>query len=462
MFFSFGQSVSAAPFTSKPALRDIRYTELGVYGAESAHWGRNPSEGFRCWWICTVGFGVGHVRHCRLGPSAPGHGTIHCRLSEGREARNCISSRAKRGSAICSLAYHGTRHYRAFTSAMVLGFIPDRPFPTEVHVNAIRPKLPARILVVTIAICAASVSWSQTYPAKPLRMVVPFAPGGASDFAARIIAPRMSDALGQQIIIDNRAGAGGNVGMEVAARAAPDGYTMFFGNIGTLAINPHVYGRTLKVDPLKEFAAVSAVSETTNLLTVHPSVPVKSAKELIAFVKARPDQLNYASPGTGSLNHLQMELLRSLFGLKYVHVPYKGGAGPAVADVVAGHVTITLQTLTSAIPFVKVGRLRPLGVTAAQRVPFLPDVPTLNEQGVNLVSTSWQGMMSPAATPAELTNRLHAVITQSLNSPEVRERLATGAQELRLSKSPAEFGEFVRTESARWGKVVLAANVSLD
>jgi tripartite-type tricarboxylate transporter receptor subunit TctC len=303
---------------------------------------------------------------------------------------------------------------------------------------------------------------AQAYPTKPLRMVVPFAPGGASDFAARIMAPRMGEALGQQILIDNRGGAGGNVGMEVAARSAADGYTMFFGNIGTLAINPHVYGKTLKIDPLKEFVAVGLVSETTNLLTVHPSVPVKTAKELISFVAARPDQLNYASPGTGSLNHLQMELLRNMFGLKYVHVPYKGGAGPAVADVVAGHVTITLQTLTSAIPFVKSGRLRPLGVTAQARVPFLPEVPTLNEQGVNLVSTSWQGMLFPSATPVEIVNRLHAAITQSLNVPEVRERLAVGAQELRLSKTPAEFGEFVRSESARWGKVVKAANVSLD
>ena len=308
----------------------------------------------------------------------------------------------------------------------------------------------------------AGAVYAQQYPAKPLRMIVPFLPGGASDFAARIIGPRMGEALGQQIIIDNRGGAGGNVGMEVAARAAPDGYAMFFGNIGTLAINPHVYGKTLKFDPLKEFVAVSLVSETTNLLTVHPSVPVKSAKELIAFVRGRPDQLNYASPGTGSLNHLQMELLRNMFGLKYVHVPYKGGAGPAVADVVAGHVTITLQTLTSAIPFVKAGRLRPLGVTAQSRVSFLPEVPTLDEQGVNLVSTSWQGMLFPSATPPEIVNRLHAAITQSLNVADVRERLAVGAQELRLSKTPAEFAEFVRSESARWGKVVKTANVSLD
>jgi tripartite-type tricarboxylate transporter receptor subunit TctC len=308
----------------------------------------------------------------------------------------------------------------------------------------------------------ANAASAQQYPLKPLRMVVPFLPGGASDFAARIIGPRIGDVLGQQIIIDNRGGAGGNVGMEVAARAAPDGYTMFFGNIGTLAINPHVYGKTLKFDPLKEFVAVGLVSETTNLLTVHPSVPVRTAKELIAFIKARPDQLNYASPGTGSLNHLQMELLRNMFGLKYVHVPYKGGAGPAVADVVAGHVTITLQTLTSTIPFVKVGRLRPLGVTAQSRVPFLPEVPTLNEQGVNLVSTSWQGMLFPSATAPELVNRLHAAIAQSLNNVDVRERLAVGAQELRLSKTPAEFAEFVRSESARWGKVVKTANVSLD
>jgi tripartite-type tricarboxylate transporter receptor subunit TctC len=250
--------------------------------------------------------------------------------------------------------------------------------------------------------------------------------------------------------------------MEVAARAAPDGYAMFFGNIGTLTINPHVYGRTLKIDPLREFVPVGLVSETTNLLTVHPSVPVKTAKEFIAFVKARPDQLNYASPGTGSLNHLQMELLRNMFGLRYVHVPYKGGAGPAVADVVGGHVTLTLQTLTSALPFVQSGRLRPLGVTAPTRVVFLPNVPTLSEQGVDLVSTSWQGMLFPTGTPAELVNRLHAAINQSLNVPEVRERLATGAQDLRLSRSPAEFGEYMRAESARWGKVVRAANVSLD
>ncbi len=317
-------------------------------------------------------------------------------------------------------------------------------------------------ILAIIAIALPLAALAQPYPTKALRMIVPFAPGGASDFAARIIGPRIGEALGQQIIIDNRAGAGGNVGMDAAARSAPDGYAMFFGNIGTLAINPHVYGRTLKIDPLKEFAAIGLISETTNLLTVHPSVPVKTAQELIAFIRARPDQLNYASPGTGSLNHLQMELLRNLFGLKYVHVPYKGGAGPAVADVVGGHVTITLQTLTSAIPFVKAGRLRPLGVTAQSRVAFLPDVPTLAEQGVNLVSTSWQGMLFPAATPAEMVNRLHAAINQSLNVADVRDRLATGAQELRLSKSPAEFGDYMRSESARWGKVVRTANVSLD
>jgi tripartite-type tricarboxylate transporter receptor subunit TctC len=313
-----------------------------------------------------------------------------------------------------------------------------------------------------IAITSALGAQAQPYPSKPLRMVVPFLPGGASDFAARIIGPRIGEALGQQIIIDNRGGAGGNVGMEVAARAAPDGYAMFFGNIGTLTINPHVYGRTLKIDPLREFVPVGLVSETTNLLTVHPSVPVRTAKEFIAFVKARPDQLNYASPGTGSLNHLQMELLRNMFGLKYVHVPYKGGAGPAVADVVGGHVTLTLQTLTSALPFVQSGRLRPLGVTAPVRVVYLPNVPTLSEQGIDLVSTSWQGMLFPAGTSPELVNRLHAAINQSLNVVEVRERLATGAQDLRLSTTPAEFGEYMRAESARWGKVVRAANVSLD
>ncbi len=323
------------------------------------------------------------------------------------------------------------------------------------------------VFAAAAALAAATVhapvaAQGTAFPVKPMRMIVPFGAGGASDFVARVIAPRLADALGQPMVIENRAGAGGNVGMEFAARSAPDGYTVFLGNVGTLAINPHVYGPALKMDPLKEFAPVGLVSETTTMLLVHPSLPVQSVKELLAFVRARPGQLNYASAGAGSLSHLQMEMLAQQSGLKIVHIPYKGGAGQAVTDVVAGHVTITLQTLTSVIAFAQSGKLRPLAVTTAKRLEQFPAVPTLREQGLDIVSTSWQGLLVPAGTPTDVVKRLHAAINQSLPVPEVRERFATGATDVLLSASPQEFGDFMRVESARWAKVVREAGVKLD
>jgi tripartite-type tricarboxylate transporter receptor subunit TctC len=327
-----------------------------------------------------------------------------------------------------------------------------------------RPASATAVALSCIAALAfAGIAHAQTsFPAKPLRMIVPFGVGGASDFVARIIGPRLSDQLGQPIVIENRPGAGGNVGMEAAARSTPDGYTLLLGNVGPLAINPHVYGAALKLDPIRELAAVGLVAETTTLLAVHPSLPVHSVKELVAFLKARPGQVNYASAGSGSLSHLQMELLRAMTGVQIVHIPYKGGAGQAVTDVVGGHVPLTIQTLTSVIIFVNNGKLRPLGVAAAQRIAALPKVPTLREQGLDIVSSSWQGLLVPAGTAADVIRRLHAAIAPAINVPEVRERLAAGATDVLLSASPQEFADFIRTESALWGKVVKTAGVKVD
>jgi tripartite-type tricarboxylate transporter receptor subunit TctC len=324
------------------------------------------------------------------------------------------------------------------------------------------PALHAAALSVALASMPALVCAQAAWPAKPIRLIVPFGAGGASDFVARVIGPRLADQLGQPIVIENRAGANGNLGMEFVARAAPDGYTTFLGNIGAVAINPHVYGAALKVDPMKDLAPVGLVSETTTMLLVHPSLPVRNSKELVAFIRARPGQVNYASAGAGSLSHLQMELLAAQNGLKMVHIPYKGGAGQAVTDVVAGHVTVTIQTLTSVMSFAQSGKLRPIALTTAKRLELFPKVPTLREDGVDIVSTSWQGILVPAGTPAEPIRRLHAAINQSLPVPEVRERFATGATDVLLSASPQEFADYIRAESARWGKVVRDAGIKLE
>ncbi len=331
------------------------------------------------------------------------------------------------------------------------------------HPGASHASFAATVVAALVAAAVPLAASAQTaWPAKPIRLIVPFGAGGASDFVARVIGPRLSDQLGQPVVVENRAGANGNVGMEFVARSTPDGYTLFLGNIGAVAINPHVYGASLKIDPVKDLAPVGLVSETTTMLLVHPSLPVRSAKELVAFIRARPGQVNYASAGSGSLSHLQMELLASQNGLKMVHIPYKGGAGQAVTDVVAGHVTVTIQTLTSVMTFAQSGKLRPIALTTARRLELFPKVPTLREEGMDIVSTSWQGILVPAGTPAEPIRRLHAAINQSLPTPEVRERFATGATDVLLSASPQEFGDFIRAESARWGKVVREAGIRLD
>jgi tripartite-type tricarboxylate transporter receptor subunit TctC len=313
-----------------------------------------------------------------------------------------------------------------------------------------------------LAVMCPVIAFSQAYPNKPVRMVIPFAPGGASDFVGRILQPRLGELLGQQIVVENRAGASGNIGMEAAAKSPPDGYTLYLGNIGTVALNPSVFPN-LSVNPLRDFIAVTQVVDVPGVLVAHPSLPVSSVKELVEYAKLYPGRLNYASPGSGSQNRLEMEVLRKLAGLDMVHVPYKGGAGPAVTGLIGGETHLMFVTASSALGHVKNGRLKLLGVTSAKRLEQAPDAPTLRESGYpELTGGSWQGVFVPAGTPREVVERLYPVLLQTMATPEVVQRLSNGGVEVVTSASPAAFAEFVANETARWGRAVKEAGATAD
>ena len=305
-------------------------------------------------------------------------------------------------------------------------------------------------------------AFSQSYPTRPVRMIVPFAPGGASDFVGRILQPRMTELLGQQVVVENRGGAAGNIGVEAAARSAPDGYTILLGNIGSIAINPAVFPK-LSVTPTRDLIAVSQVVDVPSVLVAHPSFPPNSIKEVIEYAKANPGKLNYASPGSGSQNRLEMEVLRKLGGLDMVHVPYKGGAGPAVAGLVGGETHLMFVTASSAVSHVRAGRLKALAVSTPQRMEQFPSVATTTEQGYpDLRASSWQGVFVPAGTPKEIVERLHAITLQTMATPEVVQRLANGGVIVTTSTSPAAFAEFVASETQRWARVVKEAGATPD
>ena len=317
--------------------------------------------------------------------------------------------------------------------------------------------------VLCLGLFAPAAHAQADYPVRPVHMIVPFAPGGASDFVARIIGPPLGEALGQQIVIENRAGAAGNIGLEAAARAAPDGYTIFLGNVGTLAINASIFGKAMRIDPLSGFAPVTLVADTPDILIAHPSFAPADLHQFLEYCKSKPGSVPFASPGSGSLNRLEMEQLRIMAGgLDMVHVPYKGGAGPAVADVLAGHVPVMFTTLSSAIGQLKGGQLKSYGVTTRERVAQIPAVPTLLEQGVDLVASSWQGLVVPAGTPAPIVARLFDATARVLGTPEVAEHLANGGARVLKSTSPEEFGRFMAEEAARWGKVARQSGATAD
>jgi len=320
-----------------------------------------------------------------------------------------------------------------------------------------------RLAVWAALVLCPAIALGQGYPSRPVKMIIPFAPGGASDFVGRIMQPKMGELLGQQIVIENRGGAAGNIGMEAAAKADPDGYTIYLGNIGTVAINPAVF-RTLVVKPLHDFVAVTQVVDVPGVLVANKSFPPNTVKELVAYAKANPGKLNYASPGSGSQNRLEMELFRrAAGGLDMLHIPYKGGAGPAVTGLIAGETQLMFTTAPSALGFIRGGRLKILGVTSAKRIGQLPDVPTMVESGFpRSVSGSWQGIFVPKGTPAAVVERLFAVTQQVMKVPDVVQRLATGGVDVVLSPSPKAFADFVASETERWGRVAHEVGATVD
>jgi tripartite-type tricarboxylate transporter receptor subunit TctC len=327
-----------------------------------------------------------------------------------------------------------------------------------------RTSIVAGLSVLALVALAAPQADAQTapYPDRPLRMIVPFAPGGTTDFLARIVQPKMQELLGQPVAIENRAGAAGNVGMELAARAAPDGHTIFLGDVGTIAINASIF-KDQRVDPNKDFAAISIIADTPSLLVTGPKFPPGSVAELVAYLKERPGQVSFASQGSGSLNRLVMELFAEKAAVKINHVPYKGGSGPAAADIMGGHIPFMFATIPSTISHVRAGRMKALGVTTRERHPAMKDLPTLAESGFpDLVVSSWQGFFVPAATPKAIVDKLHTVVVQVMADEGVKARIAEGGSLAISSKSPQEAASFAASETARWSAVAKAVNATAD
>lgn len=307
--------------------------------------------------------------------------------------------------------------------------------------------------------CPVLAAGAQSYPVRPVRLIAPSSPGSGVDIVARIVGQKLSENLKQQVVIENRAGAGANLGAEIAAKATPDGYTLFMGTPAH-AINTSLY-RRLNYDIVKDFIPISLVTTGQYVLVVHPSLPAKNVKELIALAKARPGQLNYASAGNGNATHLAGELFKSLTKLNIVHVPYKG-TGPALTDLIGGQVQFMFANLTAGLPHIKSGKLRALAVTGAARSSAAPDIPTVIESGVpGYTVTSWYGVLAPAATSQEIINRLNGEIARVMRSPDMKDRLAGEGAEP-TSSTPAEFAAFIKTEIAKWGKVVREAGISAD
>jgi tripartite-type tricarboxylate transporter receptor subunit TctC len=310
--------------------------------------------------------------------------------------------------------------------------------------------------VLAAALLLAAPAAAQ-YPAKPVRFIVPSSAGGGTDIIARALAQKLSEALGQQFVVENRPGAGQMIGIELAARAPADGHTILM-TASTLAINPIMY-KKVSYDPLRDFAPITQAASLPNVLVVHPSLPARSVAELVALAKREPGKIAYASAGVGTSPQMSVELLKSLAGIDLLHVPYKG-TGPGVIDVLAGQVKVMTPNVLTALPHIKSGRLRALAVTSAKRSEALPEVPTMAEAGVpGYESVQWYGVLAPAGTPREIVQRLYAEIAKALHAGEVRERLAADGAEP-VGSTPEEFAAFIRAEIAKWSKVAKAAGIN--
>jgi tripartite-type tricarboxylate transporter receptor subunit TctC len=293
------------------------------------------------------------------------------------------------------------------------------------------------------------------YPVKPVRFVVPFAPGGSTDTLARAIGIKLTDLLGQQVVVDNRPGANGDIGMQVVARSTPDGYTIVLGYIANLAIGPSLYAK-MPYDPVKDFAPVTQVAAASNILVVHPSVPARDLREFVAYVKANPKKVNFASAGVASIGHLTGDLINELAGIDMQHVPYKG-SGQAISDLVGGHVKVMISGMASTLPHVKSGKLRALATTGAKRTPATQDVPTFAESGFPAFeATSWFGVLAPAGTPRPVIARLNTDVIKALGDPEVSKRLAGVGFDI-VTGTPEQFAAYIKAETRKWEKVVKAS-----
>lgn len=315
--------------------------------------------------------------------------------------------------------------------------------------------LVAALLAVSIGVAVA-----QGYPIKPVRMVVPFPAGGATDIVGRIVAQKLSEALGQQVIVDNRGGAGGTIGSDMVAKSPPDGYTILVATSSTHAIAPSLYGK-LGYDPVRDFAPVTLVANATILLAVHPSVPARNVRELIALAKKQPNALSFASSGNGGISHLVGEQFKSIAGIQMLHVPYKGDT-PALTDLVSGQVSLMFGTAVSFLPYVKSGRLNALAVTNPKRSPIVPDVPTVAESGLpGFEALQWFGIVAPAGTPKEIVARLSGEIVKILRLPDVRERMSGLGAEV-VASTPEQFAVFQKADTAKWARVVKESGAKIE
>jgi tripartite-type tricarboxylate transporter receptor subunit TctC len=320
---------------------------------------------------------------------------------------------------------------------------------------------PVRVLVVlTAALVPVLATAADTFPNKPVRWVVPFAPGGNADTLSRTIAQKITDTLGQQVVVDNRSGANGNIGMEIVARAAPDGHTVVLGYIANVAIMPSMVSK-LPYDIQRDFAPISQLASSPNIFVAHPSVNARNFKELVALAKSKPKSLSFASSGVASVGHLTGELINTLAGIDLQHVPYKG-TGQSVIDLLAGQIPLLVGGMSSVMPHIKAGRLRPLAVTSAQRSPAMPDVLTLAESGFpGLEATAWYGLHAPANTPRPIVMRLHSDIARALTLPDVKQRLEGLGYSL-VGSTPDAYAAYIRTEIVKWAKVVKASGAKAE
>jgi tripartite-type tricarboxylate transporter receptor subunit TctC len=321
----------------------------------------------------------------------------------------------------------------------------------------LRTLLTAGILMLCLS---QPVMADSAYPSKPIRLVVPFAPGGSTDVVARLLAAELKTELGQPIVVDNRPGAGGNIGGDLVAKSAPDGYTLLIAAAGPTVINPSLYHK-MPYDPAKDLAPVTMIVREHNLMAINPSIPAKTVQEFIAYAKSKPGQLSFGSPGNGSPAQLGGELLNQMAGINLVHVPYKG-SGPAVVDLVAGHITMMIDNMPALLPHVQSGKLRALAVASEKRASAAPDVPTLDESGVKgFVVTAWKGLMVPAGTPRDVINKLHRAMTKVMAKPEMRKRMIEMGAEP-VGDTPEQFAASIKSETAWWAALVKSTGTKLD